>query len=307
MTMIEDAERYVGLKQYVGFSYRSQSWVVRQYAQYATHQGDRFVRSARVIEWAAKTSSVHFAREKLRQLRDFALWLRAEDERHEVPPRHALGRAARVRPSPYILTPTEIRRLMEAALALPPAGTITPHTFHFAIGLIASTGMRCSEAASLRLADITPDGLIIRETKYRKSRLVVLHESASEALDRYLELRNRHGVTDDHLLILWTGKPPAKEYLSDMFRKLARQTGLREKNGKSGPRLHSLRHTFAVRALEQADLPDRDSVNRHMVALSTYLGHSSVANTYWYLEATPALLTSIASAAEDAFTGRAPQ
>ena len=307
MTMIEDAERYVGLKQYVGFSYRSQSWVVRQYARYATHQGDQFVRSARVIEWAAKTSSVHFAREKLRQLRDFALWLRAEDERHEVPPRHAFGRPARVRPSPYILTSTEIRRLMEAALALPPAGTITPHTFHFAIGLIASTGMRCSEAASLRLADITPDGLIIRETKYRKSRLLVLHESAWEALDRYLELRIRYGATDDHLLILWTGKPPTKEYLSDMFRKLARKTGLREKNGKLGPRLHSLRHTFAVRALERADLPDRDSVNRHMLALSTYLGHSSVAHTYWYLEATPALLKSIASAAEDAFTGRASQ
>ena len=307
MTMIEDAERYVGLKQHVGFSYRSQSWVVRQYARYATHHGDQFVRSARVIEWAAKTSSVHFAREKLRQLRDFALWLRAEDERHEEPPRHAFGRPERVRPTPYILTPTEIERLMEAALALPPAGTITPHTCHFAIGLIASTGMRRSEAASLRLGDITPDGLIIRETKYRKSRLLVLHESTWKALDRYLELRNRYRVTDDHLLILWTGKPPTKEYLSNMFAKVARETGLREKNGEPGPRLHSLRHTFAVRALERADFPDRDSVNRHMMALSTYLGHGSVANTYWYLEATPALLKSIASAAEDAFTGRASQ
>ena len=307
MTMIEDAERYVGLKQYVGFSYRSQSWVVRQYARYATHQGDQFVRSARVVEWAAKTASVHFAREKLRQLRDFALWLRAEDERHEVPPRHAFGRPERARPTPYILTPTEIRRLMEAALALPPAGTITPHTCHFALGLIASTGMRRSEAASLRLADITPDGLIIRETKYRKSRLLVLHESAWEALERYLELRNRYEATDDHLLILWTGKPPTREYLSDMFLKLSREIGLRGKNGEPGPRLHSLRHTFAVRALEHADLPDRDSVNRHMMALSTYLGHSSVENTYWYLEATSALLKSIASAAEDAFTGRASQ
>lgn len=307
MTMIEDAERYVALKQYVGFSYQSQSWVVRQYARYATNQGDQFMRSTRVIEWAAMTSSVHFAREKLRQLRDFAIWLRAEDERHEVPPRHAFGRPARVRPSPYILTPTEIRQLMEAALALPPAGTITPHTCHFAIGLIASTGMRRSEAASLRLDDITPDGLVIRETKYRKSRLVVLHESAWEALERYLELRNHHGATDGHLLILWTGKPPAKEYLSDMFLKLARKTGLRDKTGRPGPRLHSLRHTFAVRALERADLLDRDSVNRHMMALSTYLGHSSVANTYWYLQTTPALLTSIASAAEEAFTGRAAQ
>lgn len=157
----------------------------------------------------------------------------------------------------------------------------------------------------MRLTDITPEGLVIRETKYRKSRLVVLHDTVREALDRYLEIRNSHGGLDNHLLILWTGKPPTREYLSTMFVKLARRTGLRGKTGEPGPRLHSLRHTFAVRALERASLPDRDSVNRHMLALSTYLGHSSVANTYWYLEATPALLKSVAGAAEEAYTGRA--
>ena len=305
MTMIEDAERYVGLKRHVGFKYLSQSRVLREYAQYATCHGDQFVRSARVIEWAAKTSSMHFAKERLRQVRDFALWLRAEDERHEVPPRHALGRPQRVRPVPCILTPAEIGRLMDAALELPPAGTITPHTCRFAIGLIASTGLRRSEAASLRLSDITADGLVVRETKYRKSRLVALHDSTWKALERYLERRNGCGATDDHLLLLWTGKPPTKEYLSEMFLKLARKTGLRGSKGEPGPRLHSLRHSFAARALERAHLPDRDSVNRHMLALSTHLGHGSVANTYWYLEATPTLLNSIASAAEDAFTGRA--
>ena len=307
MIMIEHAERYVGLKHHVGFKCQAQGWVVRAYARYAAEHGDEFVQSSRIIEWAAKTSSVHYAREKVRQLRDFALWLRAEDERHEVPPRHAFGRPQRVRPTPYILTPTEIQRLMEAALSLPPAGTITPHTCHFVIGLMAATGLRRSEAASLRLTDITADGLVIRETKYRKSRLVVLHDSVREAMDRYLEIRNGTGTTDDHLLILWTGMPPTRVYLSAMFLKLARGIGIRGINGEPGPRLHSLRHTFAVRALERASLPDRDSVNRHMLALSTYLGHNSAANTYWYLEATPTLLKSIASAAENAFTGRASQ
>lgn len=305
MTMIEHAERYVALKRHLGFKYLAQSWVVREYARHATERGDRFVRSARVVEWAAKTSSVHHARERLRQLRDFALWLRAEDERHEVPPRHALGRPQRVRPVPCILTPAEIGRLMDAALELPPAGTITPHTCRFAIGLIAATGLRRSEAASLRLSDITADGLVVRETKYRKSRLAVLHDSTWKALEGYLELRHGCGATDDHLPVLSTGKPPTKEYLSNMFLKLARKTGLRGTKGKHGPRLHSLRHSFASRALERAHLPDRDSVSRHMLALSTYLGHGSVANTFWYLEATPTLLNSIASAAEEAFTGRA--
>ena len=280
MTMIEHAERYVALKRHLGFKYLTQSWVVREYARHATERGDRFVRSARVVEWAAKTSSVHHARERLRQLRDFALWLRAEDERHEVPPRHALGRPQRVRPVPCILTPAEIGRLMDAALELPPAGTITPHTFRFAIGLVATTGLRRSEAVSLRLSDITADGLVVRETKYRKSRLVVLHDSAWRALERYLERRNGRRATDDHLLVLRTGRPPSAVHLSATFRRLARETGLRGGKGEPGPTLHSLRHAFAVRSLERAHLPDRDSVSRHMLALSTYLGHGSVADTF---------------------------
>lgn len=307
MTMIKHAERYVGLKRHLGFRYHKQSQVVRAYARHATASGDRFVRSARVIEWAAKTSSVQFARERLRQLRDFALWLRAEDERHEVPPRHALGRPQRVRPAPYVLTSAEIGRLMDAALQLPPAGTITPHTFRFAIGLIASTGLRRSEAASLRLSDITADGLIVRETKYRKTRLVVLHDSTWKALERYLELRRGCETRDDHLLVLKSGRPTTGDYLSTIFLKLTRDAGLRGGKGEPGPTLHSLRHSFATRALERADLPDRDSVSRHMLALSTYLGHGSVEATYWYHEATPTLLRSIASAAEEAFTRRASQ
>ena len=190
-------------------------------------------------------------------------------------------------------------------LELPPTGTITPHTFRFAIGLIATTGLRRSEAVSLRLSDITADGLVVRETKYRKSRLVVLHDSTWRALERYLERRNGRRATDDHLLVLRTGRPPSAVHLSATFRRLARETGLRGGKGEPGPTLHSLRHVFAVRSLERAHLPDRDSVSRHMLALSTYLGHGSVADTFWYLEATPTLLNSIASAAEDAFTGRA--
>lgn len=307
MIMIEHAERYIALKQYLGFRYQSQGSALRTYTQYAAAHGDEFTLSNRMIEWAAKTPSVHYAREKLREVRKLAIWLHAEDERHEVPPHHALGRPQRVRPTPYLLTREQIGRLMEAALSLPPVGSIAPHMWHFAIGLIAATGMRRSEATSLRLTDITQDGLIIRKTKYRKDRLVVLHDSVWKALNRYLEIRNRNRGSGDHLLILSNGTPPSRAYLSQVFVILARQVGLRGGKGEPGPRLHSLRHSFAVRSLENAHLPDRDSVRRHMLALSTYLGHSSVANTYWYLEATPPLLRSIANAAEDIYTGRISQ
>ena len=90
-----------------------------------------------------------------------------------------------------------------------------------------------------------------------------------------------------------------------MFIRLARQVGLRGEIGTSGgPRLHDLRHSFCVRSLESAILTDRDSVNRHMLALTTYVGHSSVSSTYWYLEATPTLLRQVAETAENAHMGR---
>ena len=89
-----------------------------------------------------------------------------------------------------------------------------------------------------------------------------------------------------------------------MFVKLARQVGLRGGPGEPGPRLHDLRHRFAVRSLEHTVAADRDSANRHMLALATYLGHNSVSSTYWYLEATPVLLRDIARKAEQAHAGR---
>ena len=89
-----------------------------------------------------------------------------------------------------------------------------------------------------------------------------------------------------------------------MFIKLARRVGLRGGKGEAGPRLHDLRHSFCVRSLEAAIASDRNSVNRHMLALSTYVGHATMAHTYWYLEATPVLLGQIAEETERAYVGR---
>ena len=156
----------------------------------------------------------------------------------------------------------------------------------------------------MRQTDFTVDGLIVRETKYSKSRLVVLDESTRDALNRYLKIRERQGDASDHLFVLSTGRAPASSTLRHVFIKLARQTGLRSAPGEPGPRLHDLRHGFAVRALEKMVASDRDRVNRHILALSTYLGHVNVSSTYWYLEATPVLLRHIATATENAHTRR---
>jgi integrase len=164
------------------------------------------------------------------------------------------------------------------------------------VALIVCTGLRISEALKLELSDLTEDGLLIRATKFQKSRLVPLHDSANHRLQQYLAARCRFAPTASTLFVSPNGGkltyPTVRTFLI-----LARSTGLRGGPGQTGCRLHDLRHTFAVRSLEQCP-SDRRSVARHMAALSTYLGHAHVSDTYWYLQATPKLLGDIATAAE---------
>ena len=186
---------------------------------------------------------------------------------------------------------------MAAAASLEPAGTIRPVTFTTLFGLLAATGMRISEAIGLRLSDITNDGLVIEKTKFKKSRLLPLHPSARRALDDYLAIRLRVATESAALLIGNTGEAVAYPTVISVFLRLTRSIGLRGPSGRGGPRIHDLRHTFAVRSLERCPR-NAAAVSRHIVGLSTYLGHAHVTDTYWYLQASPALMTDIADAGE---------
>jgi integrase len=165
------------------------------------------------------------------------------------------------------------------------------------LGLIAATGLRISEALDLRLPDVLPDGVLqIRRGKFGKSRLLPLHPTVVNALGSYLEERRRLAVTDDHLF-LSPGNQRIHSVLANYtFRRIRRLAGIVPARARQ-PRIHDLRHTFATRVLEQCST-QRDAIARHFVALSTYMGHTNIANTYWYLEATPELMTDIAVAAE---------
>ena len=306
MTMRDHVDRYVMFRRRLGPKFAKPERMLRGYADYAMARGEQFTEIGGMLAWASTGRTTRGIHDRLNAVRHFAVWLHAEDERHEVPPRDAPGQAQRRRrPTPHVLTVSEIRRILEAALSLSPAGSITPQTYHYAIGLMAATGLRRSEAAGLRLTDVTPDGLIVGPTKFAKHRLVALHQSTRDALERYLILRKRVSATHDQLFALADGRPLSPNGLTGRFIKLARQVGLRGGKGEPGLRLHDLRHSFCVRSLEAAIASDRDSVNRHMLALSTYVGHSSMAHTYWYLEATPVLLAQIAGEAEHAYAGRA--
>jgi integrase len=163
-------------------------------------------------------------------------------------------------------------------------------------GLLAATGMRVSEALALDHDDVTTDGLIVRQTKFKKSRLLPLHETAETALINYLRVRRRLGGPGKAVFVSIAGKRANRTTVTGAFLRIVRALGLHEAK-KGRPRLHDLRHTFAVRSLEKCP-HDKIAVGQHMLALSTYLGHSRVTDTWWYLRATPVLLRQIAHSGE---------
>lgn len=295
--LIEAVERYVSLQRTLGYKYEEQARSLRQFAEYATARGDDFIRVERVLTWAAQTPSAPRRCTLVAQVRQFAKAMYAEDARHEVPPWGCEGHAKVARRLPYIYTADDIAALMRSARQIPTTGRIAPETLATLLGLLVSTGLRISEALSLQCPDVVGDGLIIRKSKHGKSRLIPLHETTQAALERYLQERTRRPVYTQAVFVSSAGQALIYATVRAFFRRLLAHTGLRSLASGSGPRMHDLRHTFAVRSLEQCQ-HDRDAVTRHMVALSTYLGHTNITDTYWYLEATPIIMGRIAEAGE---------
>jgi len=148
---------------------------------------------------------------------------------------------------------------------------------------------------NLRLHDITEDGLVIRETKFQKSRLVPLHPTAMAGLKRYLD---RRGIAaDDYVFVSLRNRGIRYSGVVTVFLRLVRAMGIHPGPGKPGPRIHDLRHGFAIRVLDSCS-GDRTVVDANMLALMTYMGHGQVDSTYWYLHATPNMLVQVAEMSE---------
>lgn len=289
-------ERHIALHCATGYLFRKQSCLLRSFARYAEVRGEGFVRAITALEWAALGPSVGTRHGRLDVVRRFARLVHVEDPRHEIPPPGAFGGRPRRR-TPYIFSSRDIRALLEAAAALGPRNSLRPDTYVTLLGLIVATGLRISEALALRIGDITGPGLVIRETKFRKSRLVPLHPTTRQALDAYLAARQKRAGHDDAVFLSEWHTGLSYPTVIATFLTIVRCIGIHPGPGKRGPRIHDLRHTFAVRSLEQC-AGNREAVARHTLALSTYLGHAHVADTYWYLQATPQLLADIAKQGE---------
>jgi integrase len=183
-----------------------------------------------------------------------------------------------------------------------PEGALLPITYSTLFGLIAATGLRISEALNLRLEDVTPEGLVVRHTKFGKSRLLPLHGTTRNALDQYLALRGQEAGACESLFLSRKGRKLHANTVRHGFRRLVGCLGIARGIGQPRPRLHDLRFYFANQVLTNGP-EDSTGISRHMVALTTYLGHSDLRSSYWYLEATPTLLARIAERCEDFVNG----
>jgi integrase/recombinase XerD len=296
----EAVESYLTLRHACGFELKSDGNLLRSFAAFSDARGECYVCSIRAVEWAGLSESIVQRARRLGVVIRFARHVRAEDERHEVP-LPVFGREKPPRPVPYILSSDDVRRLVQEA-SQSGYRSLRRRTYSTLFALLACTGIRVSEAIHLRFDDITQDGLIIRCSKFRKSRVVPLHATARAGLANYLEQRRSYAPFDDHVFISLRRKPLRIDDVESAFRTVAIKVGLPCEPGLPSPTPHSLRHTFAVRALESC--PDgRDRIAKHMLALSTYLGHSTVSATYWYLDATPYLMRDIAERCESFVTG----
>jgi integrase len=295
---------YLEVRRALGFDLHDTEQILRQYVEFAAARGDTHVLAKTAVEWSAEAGTPGQRHHRLRRVVLFARYVRAEDALHEVPPGNVFPRIPRQR-MPYVYTPEEASRLVAEAGRLVPTCTIRPHSAAAFFSLLFATGMRVSEALALRLDDVTDEGLVIRRTKFRKTRFIPLHETARDGLARYIDLRRRRaGTPPDHVFLNFRGDPLSYRAALDAFSTVRRTAALERRAGQTRPRIHDIRHTFAVRALEAC--PDgRDRIAQHMLALTTYLGHSNIADTYWYLQATPKLMRDIADACEAAFKGGA--
>ena len=292
--MLNAIETYLALRRATGFAMSNAEYLLKSFAAFAAERGQTHVLTQTAIDWAALGPTVAQRDARLKAVCRFVRHVQIEDARHVLPPANHFG-ARKRRRTPHIYTADEIGRLVEAALQLRPKGGLRPHICATLIALLSATGLRISEALKLTLADVTSDGLLIRETKFRKTRLVPLHETAAAGLKRYLARRGP-GSNEDPVFVDKRGWALRYIAVKETFDRLVGKAGIKSRSARR-PRLHDLRHTFAVRAL-QGSPSGRSRCGAHMAALATYMGHVNIYATYWYLEATADLLRDVAVAGE---------
>lgn len=299
-------ESYLKLRQSLGFKTRFERDVLRAFADHLeaqNHHGPLRARTA--VEWAVsgapRKAGPPGQRIRLVSLRCFMRHLKAFFPDTEVPGPGLLTRVPR--PKPYIYSQEEIAKMQEATLLLWAPGSMRQHALYTLVGLLASTGLRVSEALGLTTADLgldlDPPRILVQNTKFYKSRLVPIHATTAEKLAAYLAERRRlcPNVTADAVFLDDRCQPLRYHHVQRSFLAITSLLGIHKDPNRRGTAWHALRHTFAVERLSSWHRAGLDT-RTLLPYLSVYLGHLSPEETYWYLTATPELLSAASASFE---------
>ena len=288
-TLCED---YLAFRRSLGAKLMMTRGLLFQFIAFLAQREAPFITAALALEWASKPEGVqqHWRARRLSEVRQFARYVHAVDPRHEVPPQRLLP-DRRQRPQPYIYSDGEIEDLIGAAHDL--SGQLRPRTCATMRALLAVTGMRSGEVVRLDRNDVDlRQGIVtIRDSKFGKSRINICHPTTMLALGDYAAWRDERcpHPQSPAFFLNERAKRISVTSFRKSFRTLTCQTGPRDPAASRGPRLHDLRHTFAVTTLMQW-YRDGVDVDRRLPRLSTWLGHSCIADSYWYLTAVPELM-----------------
>lgn len=296
MSLVED---YLAARRAAGFALLQEESQLRAFVRFTeqrNHLGP--ITADLALGWAQ--SSRHgrqiTAARRVEVLRPFLKHCLALGHAAEVVPPRACGPPHR-RLAPHIYAESEIRGLLQAASGLCPKGGLRPLTYFTLFGLLAASGMRLSEALWLEKEDVDLDHclLTVRETKFRKSRLIPIHSTTAAVLGDYEAVRKRHVSTfgSPFFFVSAAGRRLANRTVEHTFYRLRAQLDWKARGGHARPRLHDLRHTFICRAL-LCGAPESTPVDSIVDAIATYVGHVKVSDTYWYLSATPELMSGAA-------------
>lgn len=300
--MVEQVQEYLEFKRSCGYQLESPGKELMLFARYATRAGHNGpLTTDLVVRWAKLPQDADpcYWANRYNIVRRFAEYRFLFDPETEIPPKGLLGPSKR-RLSPHIYSDREIKAFLQAATQLAPTNGLHPRTYVTLFGLLVSTGLRISEALtfSRQEADLRTGVLTIRETKFRKSRLVPMHPSTLQALKHYRKLRDAYhpGTRSKAFFLSEKGTPLNYRGVLYIFINLSRKLGWRDRDKK--PRIHDFRHTFAVRRLLKW-YEEGANLDQKILGLSTYLGHAQVTDTYWYLSAVPELLAIVSEKFEN--------
>lgn len=305
-SLSEHVHNYLRLRRALGFKLVGEETLLREFVAFADAAGERTVTTKLALQWARRPAngSHNYLSRRLRAVRGFARYLHALDPICEVPPLELLP-ASKYRPAPYLYRKEEVLALMAAARGLRPP--LRAATFETLIGLLACTGLRIGEAIRLDRDDVDLERrvLTVRDSKFGKSREVLLHESTVGALAEYAQLRDRLSpeAKDRGFFITTRGTRLCHPTFHQPFRALLKQAGIKHPSPPRRVRIHDLRHSFAVKTL-LGWYRDGGDVAARMPLLSTYMGHVDPAASYWYLSAAPELLALAAERLELASGGQ---